>query len=118
MRIRSLVISLVAMIATAGSVAAADPNAILGKWLQSFPNGNGMVTEFTSSMMSYYPIDKSGKVLQSPQSQTVTYKDLGGSAVAVNFVGGRGIMVLKNDDGSLTMDFPGLAAFKLTKFAP
>jgi len=45
----------------------------------------------------------------------VTYKDLGGQIVGVNFVGGGGIIILVTGPNSATMDFPGMGAHKLAR---
>lgn len=80
------------------------------------PNGKGMVTEFSPGSIVSYPVDETGKPSGPPDKRVVTYKDLGGESVAISFSdGGPGIMVLPQGKDNLTMDFPGLAAFKLVR---
>jgi len=53
---------LLVMLAVASVFASpadtAPPASIFGKWMERFPNGGGMVTEFSTSSIVYYPVNK------------------------------------------------------------
>ncbi len=93
---------------------AEDVNNILGKWIERFPNGNGMVTEFTANTISFYPVDEHNTPQQKPSSMAVTYKDLG-ETIGVNFQGGGGVIILPKDMDNIALDFPGVSARFLTR---
>ena len=101
----------------AGAAQAADPASVMGKWIERLPNGRGMVTEIAPHSISYYPVDQAGTAQGAPSQSAVTYKDLGGDLVGVDFAGadGSGIMLQRTGANSLTMDFPGVGAHKLTR---
>jgi hypothetical protein len=109
---RALVFS--AFCAWASAAAASDPNQIIGKWIERFPNGSGMVTEFTATTISSFGVDASGKQGAPPQTTKVTYKDLGDS-IGVNFAGGGGILVLVKGPNNIVLDFPGMGAHQLMR---
>ena len=74
-----------------------------------------MVTEFSASSISSFPVDQNGKPVAAANKMTVSYKDLGGPNVAINFNGGGGIMVMQKSATEITLDFPGVGAHELTK---
>src|SRR5579883_209542 len=97
---------------------AADPNQIIGQWIERFANGNGIVTEFAADTISSRPVDAAGKSLPSsslPPPMKVTYKDLGHDAVGIDFGGGGGIMVFIKGPNTIVLDFPGMGAHLLTR---
>jgi hypothetical protein len=110
-----LFVGLVAATAVAGAAHAAIPASVYGKWIERFPNGNGMVTEFTPAKVSSYPVDSAGNATASPTAIEVTYVDLGGPMVGVSFQGGGGAMVAEKTDDAITLDFPGVGAHELTR---
>ena len=118
MRLAILSVSIFGSAIIAVSASAASPESIWGKWIQTFPKGGGMVTEFTQTSISSYPVDSAGKPLKTASTQNVTYRDLGQNIVGIDFSGGGGIMALKSGVDTLTMDFPGLAAFTIVKLKP
>ena len=68
MRVSSILLGAVAAFALAASAAQADqPAAIFGKWIEKYPNGNGMVTEFADASISSYPVDRDGRPLGAPR---------------------------------------------------
>ncbi|HUZ71914.1 MAG TPA: hypothetical protein VMU87_02915 [Stellaceae bacterium] len=105
---------LAAFCGSASVATASDPNQLIGRWIERFPNGNGMVAEFTATTISTYGVDATGKRTIPPTTMKVTYKDLG-SSIAVNFVGGGGIMVLVKGPRNIVLDFPGVGAHQLTR---
>jgi hypothetical protein len=111
-------LAICALLALTTEANAADPNQLIGKWIEHLPNGSGLITEFTATTISSYPIDKSGKAIGSPLPMKVAYKDLGDS-IGVDFAdGGRGVMVLVKDPNDIVLDFPGLGAHQLTRTSP
>src|SRR4051812_42662736 len=96
---------------------AADPNLIIGLWIQKFPNGNGMVTEFTQKTMSSYSVDALGKQTSPNNTADVAYRDLG-DTIAIDFQKGGGAIVLVKTENSIMLDFPGQGAFPLTRWKP
>jgi hypothetical protein len=112
------VVGLALGVCIASAAFAADPSSIMGKWVERFPNGAGMVTEFTPEAIAYASVDKTGQPEGSPKKTPATYKDLGGDLVGVQFPGsnGSGIMLQRTGPDSLTMDFPGMGMHKLTRF--
>ena len=100
----------------AASSYAADPKSILGQWIEKFPNGAGMVTEFTAQSMESYPVDATGKRTASAGKFPVTYRDLDPSTIGVDFQGGGGgIMVMVKDANTIVLDFPGVGAHNLKR---
>ncbi len=93
---------------------AGDPSLLVGKWMEKFPNGTGIVTEFTPTTISFYPVDASGKPKAEPKPQEVTYRDLG-QTIAIDFNGGGGIMALIKDHGSMVLMFPGMGSHPLVR---
>jgi hypothetical protein len=101
--------------ALAGTAHAAVPSTVFGKWIERFPNGNGMVTEFTAASISSYPVDSLGRATAAPTAMPVSYVDLGGEIVGVTFKGGGGAVVAKTGDDAITLDFPGIGAHELMR---
>jgi hypothetical protein len=101
--------------ALTGVSQAAVPSTVFGKWIERFPDGNGMVTEFTPAQVSSYPVDSFGKATAAPTAMPVTYVDLGGPMVGVAFSGGGGAMVAEKTTDAITLDFPGIGAHELTR---
>ena len=99
----------------AGASQAAVPSTVFGKWIERFPDGNGMVTEFTPAQVSSYPVDSFGKATAAPTAMPVTYVDLGGPMVGVSFSGGGGAIAAEKTADALTLDFPGIGAHELTR---
>jgi hypothetical protein len=118
MRVQTLM-RLLALTATlllyAVAASAADPNPILGQWIERFPNGRGMVTEFKPDSMESYIVDPSGKRLKDVGNFSVTYKNLDPSTIGINFKGGGGVMVIIKDSDTLILDFPGMGDHTLKK---
>jgi hypothetical protein len=110
-----IVLGLVFASALAGACQAAIPSTVFGKWIERFPDGNGMVTEFTPAQVSSYPVDSFGKPTAAPTAMQVTYVDLGGPMVGVAFSGGGGAMVAEKTIDAITLDFPGIGAHELTR---
>jgi hypothetical protein len=110
-----LVVGLAIAGALAGAAQAAIPSSVYGKWIERFPDGNGMVTEFTPAQVSSYPVDSSGKATAAPTAMPVTYVDLGGPMVGVAFQGGGGAVAAATTADALTLDFPGVGAHELTR---
>ena len=105
-------------VALAGAAHADQPAAIFGKWIEIFPNGEGMVTEFADASISSYPVDREGHPLAAPTQMQVTYDDLGGSMIGVSFRGGGGAIVARRGQDAITMDLPGVGAHELAKMKP
>lgn len=116
---KALLATLVIAVSFAAAVpaSAADPATIMGKWIERFKNGKGMVSEFTPTSIAYYPVDETGKALGEPKKALVTYKDLGGEDIAIVFPrdANGGIMVHRRSADAVTLDFPGMAARELTR---
>jgi hypothetical protein len=113
-------ISIVAAIATLGlsvPAFAAEPSAIMGKWIERFANGKGMVTEFLPNAISSYPVDEAGKPRHEPQKLPVKYKDLGNQEFSITFGDGGGILLHLTSVDSATLDFPGVGAHNLTRLS-
>jgi hypothetical protein len=111
-------LGLLATIAFAGAAHAATPSIVLGKWIERFPNGAGMVTEFTAASISSYPVDSFGHATATPTAMPVTYVDLGGEILGVTFKGGGGAVVARTGDNAITMALPGIGAHALTRAKP
>ena len=109
------VLGLVFACALAGVSQAAIPSTVFGKWIERFPDGNGMVTEFTPAQVSSYPVDSFGKPTAAPTAMPVTYVDLGGPMVGVSFSGGGGAIAAEKTADAITLDFPGIGAHELTR---
>lgn len=118
MRVSSILLGAVGALALAGAAHADQPAAIFGKWIEKFPNGNGMVTEFADASISSYPVDRDGRPLGAPTTMTVTYDDLGGAMIGVSFQGGGGAIVARKTQDAITMDLPGVGAHELEKVKP
>jgi hypothetical protein len=101
--------------ALANASQAAVPSTVFGKWIERFPDGNGMVTEFTPAQVSSYPVDSLGKATAAPTAMPVTYVDLGGPMVGVAFSGGGGAIAAARTADAITLDFPGIGAHELTR---
>jgi hypothetical protein len=110
-----IVLALVFASALAGAAQAAVPATVYGKWIERFPDGNGMVTEFTPAQVSSYPVDSLGKPTAAPTAMPVTYVDLGGPMVGVAFSGGGGAIAAEKTADAITLDFPGIGAHELTR---
>jgi hypothetical protein len=118
MQRRLLVIGLLAASAFAGAAGAATPSTVFGKWIERYPDGNGLVTEFSAASISSYPVDQTGRATAEPTAMPVTYVDLGGPMLGVSFEGGGGAMVAEKGDDAMTLDFPGIGAHELTRVKP
>jgi hypothetical protein len=118
MRVLPILLGGAAAVALAGAASADQPAAIFGKWIEKFPNGNGMVTEFADASISSYPVDRDGRPLGAPTSMPVTYDDLGGPMIGVSFHGGGGAIVARKTQDAITLDFPGVGAHELAKVKP
>ena len=95
---------------------ASQPAAIMGTWIRSFPNGKGMVTEFSPNAINSYPVDETGKIAGPQMKLPTTYKDGDGNVVLVSSSDGKPfLMVMSVDKNHIKMDFPGQAAFDLTR---
>jgi hypothetical protein len=101
-----------------GAAYAADPASLYGKWIEKFPNGNGMVTEFAASSISYYPVDAAGKATEAPRQNVVTYLDLDAGTIRINFQGGGGLVVLVKDAQTIVLDSAGAGAHRLVRMQP
>lgn len=115
MNLRAVALVATAVAALAQRVGAADPSSIMGRWIETFPNGNGMVTAFDRSSISSYPVDKTGRLARPATTMPVTYKNLGGPIVAVVFAGGSSILIVRKGPDAITMDLPGVGAHALVK---
>jgi hypothetical protein len=93
---------------------AGDPSELFGKWAEKFRNGAQMVTEFTPTSISYYPVDASDKPGTASKPQDVTYRDLG-ETIAIDFKGGGGIKAMIKDHDSMVLIFPGMGSHTLTR---
>jgi|HubBroStandDraft_1064217.scaffolds.fasta_scaffold222199_2 hypothetical protein len=118
MRVSPILLGVAAAVALAGVVHADQPAAIFGKWIEKFPDGNGMVTEFADASISSYPVDRDGRPLGAPTRMTVTYDDLGGPMIGVSFEGGGGAIVARKSQDAITLDLPGVGAHELAKVKP
>jgi hypothetical protein len=100
----------------AASVAdAADPAMLYGKWIEVFPNGNGMVTEFTASSIAHYPVDAARGPTETARQDDVTYADVDAGTIRINFKGGGGLLVVIKDANTVMLDFPGMGAHRLVR---
>jgi hypothetical protein len=112
---KSLVALIVGASLGAPQAFAADPAAIVGKWVEKFPNGSGLVTEFTSSAIISYPIDKTGASTDTPSKSIVQYRDTGPSNIAVDFDGGGMIQVEVQSPDQILLHIPNEGAHQMTK---
>jgi hypothetical protein len=118
MKISPILLGVAAAVALGGAVHADQPAAIFGKWIEKFPDGNGMVTEFADASISSYPVDRDGRPSGEPTRMTVTYDDLGGPMIGVSFEGGGGAIVSRRSQDAITLDLPGVGAHELAKLKP
>jgi hypothetical protein len=118
MRLLPILLGAVAAAAVAGAACADPPAAIFGKWIEKYPDGAGMVTEFADASISSYPVDRDGRPLDLPTRMQVTYDDLGGPMIGVSFHGGGGAVVDRKTEDAITLDFPGVGAHELAKVKP
>ncbi len=120
---------LCAAIFLAAPLYAETRNPLIGKWVEKFANGNGMLTEFTETTISSASIDARGKIRPVGAPASITYKPLGynkemGDGYAVDFVpqngmsGGGGILVYLKDSNTILMDFPGVGVHHMTRLKP
>jgi hypothetical protein len=116
-RVRRLVVQAFLLAVLTTVAHAADPKLVFGRWIEKFPNGNGMVTEFTPTQMLSYTVDAYGQRTKSVGQLAVTYKDLDPTTIGVDFQGGGGIMLVVKDKDSILMDFPGMGAHTLTRMS-
>ncbi len=110
-----LIFQAVVLSALTMSANAAEPDAIFGRWIEKFPNGNGLVTEFSASQMVSYGVDYFGRRGRNVGQYYVTYKNLGPSTVSVEFQGGGGVMLAIKDSKTIMMDLPGMGAHLLKR---
>ena len=118
MRAIPILLGVAAAMAVAGAAHADQPAAIFGKWIEIFPNGQGMVTEFADASISSYPVDRDGHATAVPTRMQVTYDDLGGPMIGLSFHGGGGAIVARRNQDAITLDFPGVGAHELAKMKP
>jgi hypothetical protein len=118
MKVLPILLGVAAAALVAGTVQADVPAAIFGKWIEKFPNGDGMVTEFADASISSYPVDRDGRPLGAPTRMPVTYDDLGGPMIGVSFQGGGGAIVARKSQDAITLDLPGVGAHELAKVKP
>jgi hypothetical protein len=118
MKVCPILLAAAAAVALAGAAHADQPAAIFGKWIEKFPDGQGMVTEFANASISSYPVDRDGHALAVPTRMQVTYDDLGGPMIGVSFHGGGGAIVARRSQDAITLDFPGVGAHELAKMKP
>ena len=118
MRAFPILLGVAAAVALAGAAHADQPAAIFGKWIERFPDGQGMVTEFADASISSYPVDRDGHQIGAPTRMQVTYNDLGGPMIGVSFSGGGGAIVARTSPEAITMDLPGVGAHELAKMKP
>jgi hypothetical protein len=111
----SLTLGVLAAGAIASAAPAAVPASVFGRWIERFPSGDGMVTEFTGAAISSYPVDSEGKPTAAPTAMPVTYVDLGGAMLGVSFQGGGGAILAEKTADAITLDFPGIGAHELTR---
>jgi hypothetical protein len=97
---------------------SADPGSLYGKWLERFSNGSGMVTEFTATTLSYYPVDAAGKPTEAARENDVTYLDLDAGTVRVNLQGGGALSVLIKDPKNIVLDDGGAVSHRLVRMSP
>jgi hypothetical protein len=112
---RNLAAAAALLIWAVGAARAGDPNTIFGRWIEKFPNGAGMVTDFTLQSMQSYSVDPAGKRLKDVGKFAVSYRNLGRSTIAIDFQGGGGVMVLVKDRDTIILDFPGMGAHTLKR---
>src|SRR5438132_4916749 len=96
---------------------AADPSQLLGKWIEKFQNAARMVTEFTATTISSYPVNKFGEPTKQPQPSEVSYRDLG-NTIGIDFKAGGGIMAMIKDQNNMVLIFPGMGSRPLTRVEP
>jgi hypothetical protein len=118
MRILPILLGVAATALFASAAHADVPAAIFGKWIEKFPGGGGMVTEFADASISSYPVDRDGRPLGAPTRMPVTYDDLGGPMIGVSFEGGGGAIVARKSQDAITLDLPGVGAHELAKVKP
>jgi hypothetical protein len=106
------------LLALAGQTLAADPAMLMGKWLEKFANGSGMVTEFTASTLSYYPVDAAGKPTEAARQNEITYLDLDKETVRINLQGGGSISVSVKDAKHIVLDYGGAGLHRLVRMGP
>jgi hypothetical protein len=105
---------LIALLALSNPCHAANMRDVLGRWIEKHEHGK-LVLELSETTISYYPEDDKGNQLKSPQPMAITYKDLGGDSIGIEFQGGGGIMIFVKDSAHILMDFPGLGAHFLER---
>jgi hypothetical protein len=118
MKLFPILFGVAAMALLGGAAHADQPAAIYGKWIELYPNGEGMVTEFADASISSYPVDREGHPLGAPTRMQVTYNDLGGAMIGVSFNGGGGAIVARTSPDAITLDLPGVGAHALAKMKP
>ncbi len=118
MTISRFLLGVAAAAVLAGVAHADQPTAIFGKWIEKYPDGAGMVTEFADASISSYPVDRDGRPLGAPTRLAVTYDDLGGPMIGVSFHGGGGALIARKSDDAMTLDVPGVGAHELAKVKP
>ncbi|HZZ89208.1 MAG TPA: hypothetical protein VFE13_12845 [Caulobacteraceae bacterium] len=111
----SVLLGLFAAGLLAGAAQAATPSMVYGKWVERFPDGNGMVTEFSAGSISSYPVDSFGHATAAPTAMPVTYVDLGGEILGVSFKSGGGAMLARRNADAMTMALPGIGSHELTR---
>ena len=118
MKVLSATLAVAISLAGVSPAKAADPATVMGKWIERFQNGKGMVSEFTPTSIAYYPVDETGKAMAEPKKTPVTYKDLGGDNIAVVFSqdgSGGSVLIYRKSADAITLDFPGVGAHDLTR---
>jgi hypothetical protein len=113
---RTFFIGVAILVGAVAAANAADPNLILGRWIEKFPNGTGMVTEFTARSLESYTVDATGQRAKDVGKFAVSYRSLDASTVGVDFQGSAGgVLVLVKDHDTIVLDFPGTGAHTLKR---
>lgn len=115
---RRFIFFILALLALATPALAFEIEDLYGKWLEKHSKG-GMVTEFTPTTISFYPVDPSGKPLASASAPAaITYRHQG-ETIGIDFGPGQGgLLVLAQDHDTIMLDFPGVTARRLTRVQP
>jgi hypothetical protein len=90
----------------ARAAGATDQSRLIGKWVENFPSGAKIITEFTPTSIWSYGIDPSGKRTDETKRQDVTYRDVGEETIAIDFKSGGGITATMRDQQSVVLLFP------------
>jgi hypothetical protein len=97
---------------------AASPSQILGKWVETGPNGTEMVTEFTTRTISSYGLDQSGKRVGDSKRFPVTYRVIDASTIEADTGAGDRILLHIRGADMIDMEFPGVGTHTMTRDNP